>query len=128
MIYQEGGEYFETFATSDALIHDCGSFLAEYLYTDKPQAFIIQDQETITTEFTDFGKEILEHLYLVSTQQDIIHFIDSVVLNEQDSMKESRLAFAHSKIKINYPHATQCCIDELKESILGNIQRRHNVK
>lgn len=117
MVYQEGGEYFESFATSDALIHDCGSFLAEYLYTDKPQAFIIQDQETITTEFTEFGKEILDHLYLVSTQEDIIHFIDSVVLNEQDSMKESRLSFAHSKITINYPNATQHCLDDIKISL-----------
>ncbi|MCX2717950.1 hypothetical protein OQH61_09415, partial [Helicobacter sp. MIT 21-1697] len=107
MTYQEGGDYFASFASSDALIHDCGSFIAEYLYTDKPEAFIIESQDTIEREFTPFGKEVLKHLYLVSTEKDILNFIDCVVIQEQDSMQQSRLAFAKEHIRINYPNATQ---------------------
>lgn len=114
MIYQEGGDYFESFATSSALIHDCAGFMAEWLYTDKPEAFIIESQDTIEREFTPFGKEICKHIYLVSSEKDIINFIDSVVLQEQDVMKQSRLTFAKEYIKINYPNVAQMCVRELK--------------
>lgn len=117
MIYQEGGEYFESFATSSALIHDCGSFIAEYLYTDKPEAFIIESNETIKREFTPFGEEVLKHLYLVSTEKDIIDFIDSVVLQEQDFMKQERITFAKEHIRVNYPNATQIALNDLKQSL-----------
>src|SRR5690606_36090722 len=32
----EGGGYFDLFRSSDVLVTDCGSFLAEYLRTGKP--------------------------------------------------------------------------------------------
>ncbi len=88
--------------------------MAEWLYTDKPEAFIIESQDTIEREFTRFGKEICKHIYLVSSEKDIINFIDSVVLQEQDSMKQSRLTFAKEYIKINYPNVAQMCVRELK--------------
>ncbi|AWI34726.1 hypothetical protein CDV25_08070 [Helicobacter apodemus] len=117
--YQEGGDYFETFATSDALIHDCGSFIAEYLYTDKPEAFILQSQEVISREFTALGTEVLKHCYLVSTSQEILAFIDSVVIGGQDTKKQSRLDFANKAIRINYPQATDYCLNDIKRSLLG---------
>ena len=52
MEYQEGGEYFETFAKSSALIHDCGSFMAEYLYTKNPQCFTLESKKVIDREFS----------------------------------------------------------------------------
>lgn len=117
MTYQEGGDYFKSFATADALIHDCGGFTAEWLYTDKPEAFIIESSKTIEREFTPFGKEMLNHLYLVSSEKDIIDFIDSVVLQGQDSMKHSRVAFAQKYIRIHYPNSTQMHLDKLKTFI-----------
>ena len=117
MIYQEGGDYFESFATSSALIHDCGSFISEYLYTDKPEAFIIESNETIKREFTPFGEEVLTHLYLLSTKKDIIDFIDSVVLQEQDFMKQERITFAKEHIRVNYPNATRIALNDLKQSL-----------
>lgn len=119
MTYQEGGDYFETFATSDALIHDCGSFIAEYLYTDKPEAFILQSQEVISREFTALGTEVLKHCYLVSISQEILAFIDTVVIAGQDTKKQSRLDFANKAIRINYPQATDYCLNDIKRSLLG---------
>ena len=49
-----------------------------------------------------------------SSEKDIINIIDSVVLQEQDSMKQSRLTFAKEYIKINYPNVAQMCVRELK--------------
>lgn len=36
----EEGDYTELFMQSDAMIHDCGSFILEYLAVDKPCMFL----------------------------------------------------------------------------------------
>lgn len=113
--YQEGGDYFDTFVNSDGLIHDCGSFLAEYFYTDHPQCYIAKDKETIEKEYLDFGKEMLENTYLALDKETIINFINDVIINNNDYMKESRLKFANEKIKINYPNSTQYILENIKE-------------
>ena len=60
MQYQEGGDYFETFAKSSALIHDCGSFFAEYFYFDKPQCYILESDKKIQSEFSEFGRLMMD--------------------------------------------------------------------
>src|SRR5690606_31813652 len=44
------GDYINLFHTSTALIHDSGSFVAEYLATKKPAMFLIND-ESVKEEF-----------------------------------------------------------------------------
>ncbi|MDE7235437.1 MAG: hypothetical protein K2N45_02280, partial [Helicobacter japonicus] len=78
---------------------------------------IIESNETIKREFTPFGEEVLKHLYLLSTEKDIIDFIDSVVLQEQDFMKQERITFAKEHIRVNYPNATQIALNDLKQSL-----------
>ena len=56
-----GGYYQNIFATSDGMIHDCGSFIAEYQYTHKPMIFLTREGE----EFNDLGNEILNASYTV---------------------------------------------------------------
>lgn len=113
MKYQDGGEYFETFVESDALIHDCGSFLAEYLYTDKPQCFLLENQEEIDNEFLPFGKELLEVSYKAYNEKEIMNFINNVVINKNDIMKKKRLSFSDKYVKINYGVATKSIIETI---------------
>ncbi len=40
----EEGKYTELFKNSDALIHDCGSFTIEYLYTHNPVMYLTKDK------------------------------------------------------------------------------------
>ena len=116
--YQEGGEYFETFMNSDGMIHDCSSFLAEYLYTDNPCCYMLKSQEQISEVFNELGQECLKHYYQAFNESDIVEFIENVVLKEQDIKKDSRLKFANENIKINYPDVSQKIIKNLKESII----------
>lgn len=37
------GDYIDLFLTSDAMIHDCGSFRAEYFYTKKPVMYLVKE-------------------------------------------------------------------------------------
>lgn len=117
MCYQEGGEYFHTFMESSAIIHDCGSFMAEWLFTDKPCCYMLKKELSLSYNFTPFGEEVLNHYYKAFARQDILDFIDNVVIAGKDNMKDSRINFAKEKIRINYPHVSQKIIDYIKEQI-----------
>lgn len=83
------GEYVDLFLTSDALIHDCGSFIAEYIYTNKPSLFMIRNEE-VMQGWNEFGDLALDSLYKSTSKNDIFAFIEDVVLRGQDQMKEKR--------------------------------------
>ena len=51
----DSGNYFDIFKTSDILLTDCSSFLAEYFYSGKP---IIFYESTNRAGFNSFGKKI----------------------------------------------------------------------
>lgn len=50
----ESGTYLGLFKHSDAMIHDCGAFIEEYLYTGNPVMFLIRDE----ISFAEFKKTI----------------------------------------------------------------------
>ena len=88
----EQGEYIDLFKTSDAMIHDCGSFTAEYLYAQKPVLFQIRD-EKVKEEFNSFGQMCLEQHYLAYSIEETEKFIREVVIAGKDSKKEQREQF-----------------------------------
>ena len=45
------GNYIDLFKTSDALIHDCGSFTVEYLYVNKPILYVGNQRDDILCHF-----------------------------------------------------------------------------
>lgn len=115
--YSEGGDYFDLFVNSDALIHDCGSFLAEYFYTEHPQCFLLRNKNEINEEFLPFGKKILQNTYQAYCENEIIEFIDNVVIKGEDTMKASRDLFANHEIKINHPNASEVILNYLKGQV-----------
>ncbi|MCQ2393775.1 MAG: hypothetical protein MJ249_05735 [Kiritimatiellae bacterium] len=117
--FQQGGDYFATFANSDALIHDCGSFLAEYYYTGRPQCYLLADHETESREFLPFGRMLLDHTYKAYSEADIRAFLDQVVKAGNDPMKQARDVLSASEICCGYPHAAECAVNEIVKSIRG---------
>lgn len=113
VIYDSNDEYFDLFVNSDALIHDCGSFQAEYMYTDHPQCYLVKNENV----FSVLGKEILDHTYKAYSQQDILDFIDNVVIKGNDVMKNDRINFANKHIRVNYPFASSKIIEILKKEL-----------
>lgn len=116
--FQSGGDYFRTFAESDALIHDCGSFLAEYFYTGKPQCYLLADGETASREFLPFGRQLLEATYHASDTHEIIDFIDRVVVAGEDSLSAKRSSVRGIVCK-NHPCASARTIDIVVSAITG---------
>lgn len=116
--YQNGGEYFETFVNSSAIIHDCSSFIMEYLYTGHPACYMLKNKQEITEIFAPIGQKCLANYYQVFNKQEIIKFIENVVLQENDPMKKERVSFAKKEIMVNFPNATDVIIKHIKEKLV----------
>ncbi|SHG35703.1 CDP-Glycerol:Poly(glycerophosphate) glycerophosphotransferase [Flavobacterium fluvii] len=91
----ENAEYADLFLTSDALIHDCGSFMSEYLITGKPSLFMVRN-ESVMEDWSEFGIKAVSAHYQSRNKKQLIDFIEGVVLNEKDWMKEERNTFVQS--------------------------------
>ena len=89
----ETGEFVDLFMTSDAMIHDCGSFSVEYHYSENPVMYIAQNFEEQVEDKNDFGKLAMNLHYVGKEKQDIIDFIDNVVLKGDDPLKLKRQRF-----------------------------------
>lgn len=118
--YQEGGGYFETFVNSSAIIHDCSSFLMEYLYTGHPACYMLKDKSLINEIFAPIGQKCLENYYLACSEKDIKEFIDKIVISENDLMKENRINFAKNELMINYPNVAKFIIEDIKKDLVYN--------
>jgi hypothetical protein len=112
VIFQRGGDYFDAFRNSDALIHDCGSFLAEYFYTGSPQCYLLENDATLDEQFLPFARTLAEHVRKAYTDEDVIGFIRDVAAG-RDPDRESRAAFAEKEVCVNHPDATSSVIAAL---------------
>lgn len=87
------GEYVDLFMTSDAMIHDSGSFTIEYLYTGNPVMYIAQDVEEQFKDKNDLAKCAIKLHYIGKTESDIEDFIVKTVLQGEDKMRGEREKF-----------------------------------
>ena len=111
--FQQGGDYFKTFAESSALIHDCGSFVGEYTYTGKPQCYMLRSESTLEREFTPLGRAILDCNYPVYDEQGIENFIRSVVLGGDDPKADARRRLADERVCMFHPCAAERVVKEM---------------
>lgn len=94
----ENDRFEDLFLTSDAMIFDSISFMAEYMVTGKPALFTSCKKSIL--DFDDFGKKVYSHLYQTnSLKEDIEHFIQDIVLNGNDTKKYERLKFVNSNLR-----------------------------
>lgn len=117
IVYDTTGDYHEVFANSDAMIHDCGSFTGEYLYTEKPCCYMLKKGADLSETYIPLGERCLENYYHAYSGEDICRFIEDVVINGDDPLKEQRTAFSRNELKVNYPHTSEFIIDYIKKKI-----------
>jgi hypothetical protein len=82
------GDYVDLFKTSDALIHDSGSFTVEYLYVNKPVLHI--DVANVTEHFNSMGLLAYNAHYKAKSMADIKQFLFEVVIAENDPKRMER--------------------------------------
>lgn len=114
MVYDKSGDYFQAFIDSDAMIHDCGSFIGEYLFTAKPCCYMVTSLEKTYEGLVPLGKQCMDQYYHAFSKKDIDYFVDQVVLQGEDPKKEQREAFSEDVLKKHYPHAADRLIEEIE--------------
>ena len=116
--YSIEGDYITLLADSDAIIHDCGSFVAEYLYFNKPCAYLYRKGVDYKAMQLKLGLRCLEESYPIKEKNDWYQFIEDVVLNGNDVRKERRETFAKKHVMVNHPHATRAVYDHIVSELM----------
>ncbi len=116
------GEYIDLFLTSDAMIHDSGSFIAEYLYTNKPVMRTINDIP-LEKMYNPFALKCLDQYYKAYNEKDIEQFIQNVI-NGVDPLKEQRTKFVN-EVLMPKGSPSQNIIDDILDSIDNQILYRN---
>lgn len=116
------GDYIDLFLSSDAMIHDSGSFLVEYLYVNKP---VMRTLNGVPLEklYNSFVLKCLNHYYLAHHKQDIEQFVINVI-NGIDPLKEQRTKFVN-EVLMPKGSPSQNIINDILDSIDHQILYRN---
>ena len=63
------------------------------------------------------GKECMKQYYKAFNQDEIIKFIDEVVVEGKDPLKQQREAFSRETLKFNYPNGAKSVIEYIKKEL-----------
>lgn len=112
-------DYRPAFEISSALLSDAGSFLVEYLHTEKPICHLIGEGDIgLTAEVRS-----LNCYYPGATEINIAGFIDRVIINGEDSLLDARKSALQSYFGPNGQAPSQSILDEISNNI-GNAAPR----
>ncbi|MFH6958386.1 CDP-glycerol glycerophosphotransferase family protein [Flavobacterium aquidurense] len=110
------GDYIDLFFTSDAMIHDSGSFLTEYLYLNKPVLHTNRD-ERIKERMNLFGIQSFDMHYHAKNQNDIINFVDKLLAGLDEKKVERELFFEENLM----PPKKLTASENIYNEIVSNI-------
>ena len=114
----EAGDFIDLFMTSDAMIHDSGSFAVEYHYTRQPVMFVSSDMSPILSTQSEFGRKAYDLHYIGKDEADVRRFIDDVVLGNNDPLRPQREQFFNDYLQP--PHGktvAENTLDDIIESL-----------
>lgn len=109
------GQYVDLFMSSDAMIHDCMSFMVEYMYSEKPVLFLDKGANSMNLCNTQTHDSFAIH-YKGKNIDDIKRFLIKVVIGGNDPLKEHRLEY--KKKYIVPPYGKTAC-QNIINAILG---------
>lgn len=101
-------DYLGLFATSDGMILDSVSFLAEYKYVHKPLLFLRRKEQ----EFNPLGKILLEGDYTARGEDytEIEKFLQEVIINGNDTFGDKRQQVFNDEL--DYMKRGECSASE----------------
>ncbi len=116
----EESSYVDLFLTSDAMIHDCGSFTTEYLFTRKPVMYLVKDYDFVE-KFSTFGQMSFNNHYHGRTVEEVRSFIADVVIGGKDTMREQREEFFERHLAQGGKLPSERIVEILDATIKGDI-------
>lgn len=112
--YYKDINYFKIFLSSDCMITDCGSFLFEYLFTEKPVLFL---ESKKSNGWNELGQKIYNVYYRATNNKQIDKFINDVIYKKKDYLYKKRKNLINQLLKL-YPE-TKENLDINKKFISG---------
>src|SRR5690554_2836639 len=111
------GEYDDLFLSSDAIIHDCSSFIVEYAFTKKPCLYLV-NENNLKGLLNAFGEGVMQVYEQARTVTEIEGFIDGIV-NETIQVDESKRAYFDAYVDEYYKGKlpSERIIDDIKQSL-----------
>lgn len=116
-----GGDPLADFAVSDAIIQDCSSFLADWMFTGRPCCYMLKSKEDFA-KFLHVGRECLKRCHIAYDEDAILAFLRDVVVAGHDTPAAEREAFLKA-IAVNFPHAAEAALNAMKAELLGAAAR-----
>ncbi|MDR1457898.1 MAG: hypothetical protein LBI47_03570 [Puniceicoccales bacterium] len=111
----EEGDYFDLFKTSDCLITDCISFLADYFPNGKPVFHLRRSDQS--REFNDFGKDIVGTYYQIYSNAELEKLFSRVMIDGDDFMAPQRLEQMAKLKLISGETASKRVFDHLQKEL-----------
>lgn len=84
----EKGDYMHLFSHSKAMITDCGSFLTEFLLTEKP---VIRLASKNAVPYNPSAQKIVESYYCANNLDEMFNLFEDVLIKDFDPMLQKRL-------------------------------------
>lgn len=117
----ETGSYIDLFMTSDALVHECGSFMIEYHYSKKPCMYVMEGFEHFYSGMNTLGKKALDLHYKGTCMVDVEDFINRVVFDGNDPLLSEREHFYRTQLlPPNGKTTAQNIYEDLVKSLFPN--------
>lgn len=113
-------DYFRLFENSDAMIHDCASFTAEYLFTGKPVCFAKSRRTNLNDALGGIGAKCIEQHYVATAVLDLDFFVNHVVIEGYDPLKVTREHFAQAHLMPCGGMVSEALLDMLKNEALAS--------
>lgn len=119
----EEGEFIDLFLTSDAMILDSISFIAEYTATKKPALFTVGSHSR--TLFNTLGEELFNMMYHAYAKENMLKsicaFIEDVVIGGKDIYAEKRAAYVDAYLA---PPNHQTAAENVYQGIMDCIKEQ----
>ena len=109
----EGGDYMDLFANSKAMISDCGSFLTEYLLTNKPLIRLVSKN---ACPYNPSAKKVVSAYYSASNLEELYKLLDKVILKNEDTMQDKREEII-KELHLNSNNAALNILNDLKNEL-----------
>lgn len=113
------GSYVELFNTSDAIIHDCGSFILDYLFTGKPCAYLELNPEAQLKAINDYGIELLNCYVRIHDENEIEPFLrDLISGNLYPNKSYEKFIIEHVNAFYKFSSPSENIITYLKQELM----------
>lgn len=106
------GDYIGLFNCSDAIIHDCASFIVEYAYACRPGLYLIDSEDAKKQRafsLHDYARKAFELYDFGYSEDDIKNFVKRIAFGQEDLRTDARNKYVEENLLP--PNGNTACLN-----------------